>query len=81
VKELLIMVKVFTAKNSIEANIVKGMLEVNDIPAYVEGEYLQGAIGELAAIDFAFVSVDEVNESKALNLVNEYETGSYSVSV
>lgn len=75
------MVKVFTAKNSIEANIVKGMLEANDIPAYVEGEYLQGAIGELAAIDFAFVSVDEVNEAKALSLVNEYETGSYSISV
>lgn len=75
------MVKVFTAKNSIEANIVKGMLEANDIPAYVEGEYLQGAIGELSAIDFVFVSVDEVYESKALSLVNEYETGSYSISV
>ncbi len=75
------MVKVFTAKNSIEANIVKGMLEANDIPAYVEGEYLQGAIGELSAIDFAFVSVDNINESKALNIVNEYETGTYSISV
>ena len=75
------MVKVFTAKNSIEANIVKGMLEANDIPAYVEGEYLQGAIGELSAIDFAFVSVDEANELMALNIINEYETGSYSITV
>ena len=75
------MKKVFTAKNSIEANIVKGMLEANDISAYIEGEYLQGAIGELAAIDFVFVSVDEANESKALNLINEYETGNYSISV
>lgn len=75
------MIKVFTAQNSIEANIVKGMLEANDIPAYVEGEYLQGAIGELAAIDYAFVSVDEVNKEKALRLIHEYETGSYSISV
>ncbi len=75
------MIKVFTAQNSIEANIVKGMLEANDIPAYVNGEYLQGAIGELAAIDFAFVSVDEVNKDKALRLINEYETGNYSISV
>jgi len=75
------LIKIFTAKNSIEANIVKGMLEANDVPAYIEGEYLQGAIGELAAIDFVFVSVDEANESKALNLVNQYETGSYSISV
>lgn len=75
------MNKIFTAKNSIEANIVKGMLEANDIPAYVEGEYLQGAIGELSAIDFVFVSVDDINVEKALNLVNEYETGSYSISL
>ena len=75
------MVKVFNAKNSIEANIVKGMLEANDVPAYVEGEYLQGAIGELAAIDFVFVSVDEADENKARSLVNEYETGNYSISV
>lgn len=75
------MKKVFTAKNSIEANIVKGMLEANDISAYVEGEYLQGAIGELSAIDFVFVSVDDENELKAANLINEYETGSYSISV
>jgi len=75
------MIKVYTAKNSIEANIVKGMLEANDIQAYVEGEYLQGAIGELSAIDFAFVSVDEHNEETALNIIHEYETGQYTVSI
>ncbi len=75
------MVKVFAAKNSIEANIVKGMLEANGIPAYVEGEYLQGAIGELAAIDFAFVSVDEANIEAARQLVHEYETGQYSITI
>ena len=75
------MIKVFTAQNSIEANIVKGMLEANDIPAHVVGEYLQGGIGELAAIDYVFVSVDEKNETKALELIHEYETGSYSISV
>lgn len=75
------MIKVFTAQNSIEANIVKGMLEANDIPAYVVGEYLQGAIGELAAIDFTFVSVNEEDEIKAREIIHEYETGSYSISV
>lgn len=75
------MVKIFNAQNSIEANIVKGMLEANDIPAYVAGEYLQGGIGELAAIDFAFVSVNEKDEIKALELIHEYETGSYSITV
>lgn len=75
------MIKIFTAQNSIEANIVKGMLEANDIPAYVEGEYLQGAIGELSAIDYAFVCVEEIYKDKALRIINEYETGSYSITV
>ena len=75
------MIKVYTAKNSIEANIVKGMLEANDIPAYVDGEFLQGAIGELSAIDFVFVSVEEIYKDKALRIIHEYETGSYSISV
>ena len=75
------MIKVFTAQNSIEANIVKGMLEANDIPAYIEGEYLQGGIGELAAIDFVFVCVDNENESRALELVRLYENGSYSITI
>lgn len=75
------MIKVFTAQNSIEANIVKGMLEANDISAHIVGEYLQGGIGELAAIDYVFVSVEEKDVSRALELINEYETGSYSISV
>ncbi|MDH5395418.1 MAG: DUF2007 domain-containing protein [Gammaproteobacteria bacterium] len=75
------MIKIYTAQNSLEANIVKGMLEANDIPAYIEGEYLQGAIGELAAINYVFVSVDQENENKALRIIHEYETGSYAITV
>ncbi len=75
------MVKIFTAKNSIEANIVRGMLEANGIEAWVEGEYLQGAIGELSAIDFAFVTVNERDKDAALRLVHEYETGQYSINL
>ena len=75
------MIKVFTAQNSIEANIVKGMLEANGIPAYIPGEYLQGGIGELPAIDMIFVSVNESDKAKAEKLIHYYETGQDMIEV
>lgn len=75
------MIIVFTAKDSIEANIVKGMLEANGIEAYITGEYLQGGIGELPAMGLIDVHVDEQNREQALKLINDYETGQYTVSI
>lgn len=67
------MVKVFSAANVTEAHIIKGMLEANNIDAYVGGFYLQGGIGELSAMDFASVSVDNQNVDKAREIIASYE--------
>lgn len=67
------MIKVYSAANITEAHIIKGMMEANGIEAYVDGYYLQGGIGELAAMDFVSVSVDCDNENKARALIVEYE--------
>ncbi|HEY9051132.1 MAG TPA: DUF2007 domain-containing protein [Gammaproteobacteria bacterium] len=67
------MIKVYNAKDITEAHIVRGMLEANGINAYVNGHYLQGGIGELAAMDFASVHVEELDVEAARELINEYE--------
>lgn len=67
------MIKVYRAANITEAHIVKGMLEANGIDAYVDGYYLQGGIGELSTMDFVSVSVDEVDEKKARDVIDVYE--------
>ena len=67
------MIKVYNAKDITEAHIVKGMLEANGINAYVNGHYLQGGIGELAAMDFASVHVEESDQQIARELIDEYE--------
>ncbi len=38
---------VYQAENIIDAHLVKNALEYAGIPAYVSGEYLTGAMGEL----------------------------------
>lgn len=66
---------VFRAANIIEAHIVAGMLEANGIETHVGGHYLQGAVGDLPAFDFAHVFVDEANFSRAETLIDAYERG------
>ena len=67
------MIKIYHASNITEAHIVKGMLEANGIEAYVDGQYLQGGIGELATMDFASVSIKEDDIEKAKKIIAEYE--------
>lgn len=69
------MVKIYNARDITEAHIVRGMLEANGIEAYVNGYYLQGGIGELAAHDFASVSVGNADADQARKLVEEYDDG------
>ena len=72
------MIKVYNAKDITEAHIVKGMLAANGINAYVNGHYLQGGIGELAAMDFASVHVDESDVQAARELIDDYERAEVS---
>lgn len=67
------MVKVYSAANITEAHIVRGMLEANDIPAYVGGHYLQGGVGELAPMDFATVYVEDEYQQQARTLIDRYQ--------
>ncbi|GMR06468.1 MAG: DUF2007 domain-containing protein [Gammaproteobacteria bacterium] len=67
------MFRVYTAQNSIDAHIVKGLLEQHGVSARIDGEYLQGGIGELPPMGLITVSVAEEDYDKALSLVSEYE--------
>lgn len=67
------MIKVYAAGNILEAQIVKGLLESNNISAFVNGFYLQGGIGEMAPTDFAGVSVEDNNVAAALDIIKDYE--------
>jgi Putative prokaryotic signal transducing protein len=50
---------VYEAENIIDAHLVKGLLEQQGIPAFVKGEYLTGAIGDLPAMGLVAVCVPE----------------------
>jgi hypothetical protein len=68
------MKKIYSAQNAIDAHIVKGMLEQRGISARVDGEYLQGGIGELPLIGLVTVSVADEDYVRALEVLHEYES-------
>ena len=64
---------VYKAGNIIEAHIVAGMLNACEIPTYVGGHFLQGAVGDRSPTGFANVFVASEHFDQAAALVAEYE--------
>jgi Putative prokaryotic signal transducing protein len=63
-KELRVKI-VYQAENIIDANLVKNALENAGIPAFVGGQYLTGAIGELPPMGLVNVMVGETEWPQA----------------
>jgi Putative prokaryotic signal transducing protein len=56
---------VYRAENIIDANLVKNALENENIPAFVSGQYLTGAAGELPPMALVNVMVADFDWPRA----------------
>jgi len=56
---------VYDANTSLDAYVVKNLLESEGIAAFVQGEHLQGGVGELAAMNLVKVSVHDADAASA----------------
>lgn len=65
---------VYDAHHSLDAHVVKNLLETEGITAFIQGEHLQGGVGELAATGFVKVSVNDRDAGKARELIAEWES-------
>ncbi len=70
------MITIYHAANSLDAYMIKGLLEQYGIQAYVHGEYLQGGIGELPTFDLVSLSVDDKHQTEAKKIIMEWESAS-----
>ena len=69
------MIIVYSAANNLEAHMIKGVLEQQEIPAYIQGEHLQSGAGELPAMSgLVKISVDDINREAARKIIKEWET-------
>lgn len=63
----------YRAETLIDAHLVKDALERAEIPAFVSGEYLTGAVGNLPALDYVAVLVPEAGLEAAQHVVRDVE--------
>lgn len=64
---------VYRAENLFDAHLVKDALEAEGIPAFIAGEYLTGAVGQLPAMDYIAVMVPESSLAVASGIVEAVE--------
>ncbi len=68
------MKSVFEASTGLEAHMILNLLQQHRISGRIEGEYLQGGVGELQAIGFVRVLVSETDYAEAKQIINEWES-------
>ncbi|PPD56148.1 MAG: hypothetical protein CTY10_05720 [Methylotenera sp.] len=67
------MITIYNASNSIEAHLIKNLLEQQEIPAYVFGDFLQGGVGEIQAIGLVTVNVSDADFVKAKEIIDAWD--------
>ena len=70
------MKKVFIATNPVNAHLLKGVLEGENIQSVVQGEYLWGARGEIPVTSETSPSVwvvDDADYDRAMEIVSNFQ--------
>lgn len=67
------MKTLYQAANAIEAHMLLDLLQQEGIAAYIQGEHLQGAIGELPAAGLVRLVVDEADYAQARAVIDRWE--------
>jgi hypothetical protein len=65
---------VFEASSGLEAHMILNLLEQRGISGRIEGEYLQGGVGELPALGLVRVLVAEEDYAAARQTIGEWES-------
>ena len=64
---------VFEASNNLDAHMISDLINQQGIKSQIQGEHLQGGIGDLQAIGFVRVVVDEADYINAKEIVKRWD--------
>ncbi len=65
---------IFEASSGLEAHMISNLLQQVGIDARIDGEYLQGGVGELQAMGFVRVLVDDNDYKIAQQIIESWDT-------
>lgn len=67
------MKTIYTASHIVDAHMIVNLLEQHELKAFVQGEYLQAAAGELPAGQLIRVEIAELFYEQAKAILQEWE--------
>ena len=67
------MKTVYEASNTLDAHMILNVIEQSGISGWVDGEYLQGGIGEIQAMGIVRVLVNDNDYQQARDVVAQWE--------
>lgn len=67
------MKTLYQASNALEAHMILNLLEIEGISGRIDGEFLQGGMGELPATGLVRVMVDEKDYQAAKVIVDRWD--------
>jgi len=70
----------YEAADMLEAHVVKGLLQQSRISAFIEGEYLQGGVGELPASRLVRILVNDDDWNAGQEIIACYEADNQPLS-
>lgn len=73
------MISVFRGSDYIEAQLVAGLLRQAGVEVFLQGAFLQGALGDLPATGHLAIFVNESDRAAAERIIQAYESGELSI--
>lgn len=72
----MLMRLLYDAPNGIEAHLILNLLEQSGLSARIDGEYLQGGMGDIQAMGIVRVMVEETDYVDAMTIINAWDVKS-----
>lgn len=73
------MRRIYEAEHITQAHLLRALLEQEGITARVDGEFLQGGIGEIGVAGLIGISVEDHQVDMASRVIRDFEAGRYKV--
>jgi hypothetical protein len=74
------MISVFRGSNYLEGQLLLGLLQQHHIKAFLQGAALQGGLGEVPAVGYLSILVEEEDRLATERLIAAYERGELAIA-
>ena len=73
------MISIYRGSDYFEAQLLRDLIEHDGLQVFLQGAALQGGLGELAAIGHLSIMVNDLDQSRARDIILAYERGDFAL--